>query len=162
MSPNDVKADIGRSPEFLWKLSRYRSMLLKFIPATQWGEHEATSFFPCHRDNPFYVMWHLCIRRRDQNSWLEFGADAAGGDRPAVRALKRQQCHFGFWDLPAGFQAHARWRAGHLVVVTPEAIDDLIKQGKILAGSRVQIARSLMGVAVRAGARIRTSARRQR
>ena len=39
-----------------------------------------------------------------------------------------------------------------LVVVTPEAIDDLIKQGKILAGSRVQIARSLMGVAVRAGA----------
>ena len=39
-----------------------------------------------------------------------------------------------------------------LVVVTPEAIDQLVKQGLVTAGSRVDVARSLMGVAVRAGA----------
>jgi molybdate transport system substrate-binding protein len=37
-----------------------------------------------------------------------------------------------------------------VVVVTPEAIDDLAKQG--LIGARVDIARSLMGIGVRAGA----------
>lgn len=39
-----------------------------------------------------------------------------------------------------------------LVVITPEAIDQLVKQGKLQSGSRIDVARSLIGVAVRKGA----------
>ena len=39
-----------------------------------------------------------------------------------------------------------------VVVITPQAIDQLAKQGKVIAGSGVQVARSLMGIGVRAGA----------
>src|SRR5262245_59074699 len=39
-----------------------------------------------------------------------------------------------------------------LVVITPEAIEQLTKQGKVVPGTQVEIARSLVGVAVRAGA----------
>lgn len=39
-----------------------------------------------------------------------------------------------------------------LVVITPEAIDQLVKQGKLQSGSRIDVARSLIGVAVKKGA----------
>ena len=39
-----------------------------------------------------------------------------------------------------------------LVVTTPETIDDLVKAGKVEAGTRVDFVRSGAGVAVRAGA----------
>jgi molybdate transport system substrate-binding protein len=39
-----------------------------------------------------------------------------------------------------------------LILSTPESIDDLVKAGKIVAGSRVDFIRSSAGVAVRAGA----------
>jgi molybdate transport system substrate-binding protein len=39
-----------------------------------------------------------------------------------------------------------------LIVTTPESIDDLVKAGKVVAGSRVDFIRSGAGVAVRAGA----------
>jgi molybdate transport system substrate-binding protein len=39
-----------------------------------------------------------------------------------------------------------------LIVTTPESIDDLVKAGKVVAGSRVDFIRSSAGVAVRAGA----------
>jgi molybdate transport system substrate-binding protein len=39
-----------------------------------------------------------------------------------------------------------------LVVITPEAIDQLVKQGKLQSGLRIDIARSLVGVAVKKGA----------
>jgi molybdate transport system substrate-binding protein len=39
-----------------------------------------------------------------------------------------------------------------LIVTTPESIDDLVKAGKVVAGSRVDFVRSSAGVAVRAGA----------
>jgi molybdate transport system substrate-binding protein len=39
-----------------------------------------------------------------------------------------------------------------LIVTTPESIDDLVKSGRVVAGSRVDIVRSSAGVAVRAGA----------
>jgi molybdate transport system substrate-binding protein len=42
---------------------------------------------------------------------------------------------------------------GDLAVLTAEAIDDLIKRGKVVAGSRVDLARSGIGVAVRKGAK---------
>jgi molybdate transport system substrate-binding protein len=38
-----------------------------------------------------------------------------------------------------------------LIVTTPESIDDLVKAGKVVAGSRVDFIRSSAGVAVRAG-----------
>jgi molybdate transport system substrate-binding protein len=43
--------------------------------------------------------------------------------------------------------------AADLVVLTAEAIDDLIGRGKVVAGSRVDLARSGIGIAVRKGAR---------
>ena len=42
---------------------------------------------------------------------------------------------------------------GDLAILTAEAIDDLIKQGTIVAGSRVDLARSGIGIAIRKGAR---------
>ena len=47
----------------------------------------------------------------------------------------------------------AEGEAADVVIVTGPGIDELIKQGRIVAGSRVDIARSPIGVAVRAGAR---------
>ncbi len=41
---------------------------------------------------------------------------------------------------------------GDLAILTAEAIEDLIKHGKVVAGSRVDLARSGIGVAVRKGA----------
>jgi molybdate transport system substrate-binding protein len=43
--------------------------------------------------------------------------------------------------------------AGDVAILTAEAIDALIKQGKAVAGSRVDLARSGIGVAVRKGAK---------
>ena len=42
---------------------------------------------------------------------------------------------------------------GDLVILTAEAIDDLIARSKVVAGSRVDLARSGIGIAVRRGAR---------
>ena len=39
-----------------------------------------------------------------------------------------------------------------LVVITPEAIEQLTKQGKVAPGTQVEIARSLVGIAVKRGA----------
>jgi molybdate transport system substrate-binding protein len=39
-----------------------------------------------------------------------------------------------------------------VVIMVGYALDDLIKQGKVIADSRVDLARSSIGVAVRAGA----------
>jgi molybdate transport system substrate-binding protein len=41
---------------------------------------------------------------------------------------------------------------GDLVILTAPAIDDLAKQGKVVAGSRADLARSGIGVVIRAGA----------
>jgi molybdate transport system substrate-binding protein len=41
---------------------------------------------------------------------------------------------------------------GDLTVLTAEAIDDLIRQGMLVAGSRADLARSMIGIAVRKGA----------
>ena len=42
--------------------------------------------------------------------------------------------------------------AGDVAIVTGPGLDELIKQGRVVAGSRVDIARSAIGVAVRPGA----------
>ena len=42
--------------------------------------------------------------------------------------------------------------AADLVVITPEAIEQLVKLGKIVDGSHVNVARSFVGIAIRAGA----------
>jgi len=42
--------------------------------------------------------------------------------------------------------------SGDLAILSDEAIDDLIRQGKIVPGSRVDLARSAIGIAVRKGA----------
>jgi molybdate transport system substrate-binding protein len=46
-----------------------------------------------------------------------------------------------------------RGDAADVVIVNAEALDDLITNGLVLAGSRVDLARSRIGMAVRAGAR---------
>jgi molybdate transport system substrate-binding protein len=45
-----------------------------------------------------------------------------------------------------------RGATGDLAILTDEAIDGLIRQGKIVAGSRADLARSAIGIAVRQGA----------
>jgi molybdate transport system substrate-binding protein len=55
----------------------------------------------------------------------------------------------------SGVETSAKIEAGavaDLVVTTPEAIDELVKDGKVVAGSRVNFVQSGVGVAVRAGA----------
>ena len=42
--------------------------------------------------------------------------------------------------------------SGDLAILSDEAIDDLIRQGRIISGSRVDLARSAIGIAVRQGA----------
>src|SRR5215831_49477 len=42
--------------------------------------------------------------------------------------------------------------SGDLAILSDEAIDDLTRQGRIVAGSRVDLARSAIGIAVRQGA----------
>ena len=39
-----------------------------------------------------------------------------------------------------------------LLVITPEAIEQLIKQGKVVPGTQIEIARSLVGIAIKRGA----------
>ena len=55
----------------------------------------------------------------------------------------------------SGVETSAKIEVGavaDLVVTTPQAIDELVKAGKIVAGSRVNFVQSGVGVAVRAGA----------
>jgi molybdate transport system substrate-binding protein len=42
--------------------------------------------------------------------------------------------------------------SGDLAILTAETVDDLIKRGKVVAGSRIDLARSGIGIAVRKGA----------
>ena len=46
----------------------------------------------------------------------------------------------------------ARGEAADIVILAAPALDELIKQGRVVAGSRVDLARSTIGMAVRAGA----------
>lgn len=45
-----------------------------------------------------------------------------------------------------------RGEAADVVIMVGDALDELIKQGRVIAGSRVDLARSYIGMAVRAGA----------
>jgi molybdate transport system substrate-binding protein len=57
------------------------------------------------------------------------------------------------WGSTLGLQKDiAGGAAGDLAVLTAEVIDDLIRAGKVAAGSRVDLARSGIGIAVRKGA----------
>jgi len=47
----------------------------------------------------------------------------------------------------------SRGESADVVIMTAGALDDLIREGKVVPGSRVDLARSSIGVAVRAGAR---------
>lgn len=46
----------------------------------------------------------------------------------------------------------ARGEAADVVILSAEALEELIKQGKVVAGSRVDLVRSIVGMAVQAGA----------
>src|SRR5262249_25317788 len=57
------------------------------------------------------------------------------------------------WGSTATLMAEiAKGAGGDLAILSDEAIDDLIRQGRIVAGSRVDLARSAIGIAVRQGA----------
>jgi molybdate transport system substrate-binding protein len=58
------------------------------------------------------------------------------------------------FDLAAGLQREIEAGAAFdLAILTPPPADDLIGQGRLVAGSRTAIARSGLGIAIRAGAR---------
>ena len=52
-------------------------------------------------------------------------------------------------SIPSRLQ---RGEPADVVIMAAPALDELIKQGKVVAGSRVDLARSIIGMAVRAGA----------
>ncbi len=58
------------------------------------------------------------------------------------------------WGSAAGLLKElAAGAGGDLVILSAEAIDDLVSQGSVVAGSKVDLARSAIGVAVRKGAK---------
>ena len=58
------------------------------------------------------------------------------------------------YDLASTLRQHIEnGQPFDLAILTPAAIDDLIKSGKVAAGSRTPLARAGLGLAVRAGAR---------
>jgi molybdate transport system substrate-binding protein len=63
--------------------------------------------------------------------------------------FERTSGHKVTMDFQSGVDTSAKIEAG----ATPQAIDELVKDGKIVAGSRVNFVQSGVGVAVRAGAR---------
>lgn len=78
---------------------------------------------------------------------------------PALKALagqfERDSGHKLVFDFGTAGQVKGRVEAGDsvdLVITAASAIEDLIKQGKIATGSRVDIAKVGIGVAVRSGA----------
>jgi molybdate transport system substrate-binding protein len=69
--------------------------------------------------------------------------------------FERTNGHKVTMDFRSGVDTSAKIEAGavaDLVVTTPQAIGELVKDGKIVAGSRVNFVQSGVGVAVRAGA----------
>ena len=50
-----------------------------------------------------------------------------------------------------------RGEPADVVILAASALDELIEQGKVVAGSRVDLVRSRIGMAVRAGAKAATS-----
>jgi molybdate transport system substrate-binding protein len=69
--------------------------------------------------------------------------------------FERASGHKVTMTFQSGVETSAKIEAGavaDLVVTTPEAIDELVKDGKVVAGSRVNFVQSGVGVAVRAGA----------
>jgi molybdate transport system substrate-binding protein len=72
-----------------------------------------------------------------------------------IPAFERASGHKVTISFYSGAQLPVRVKEGEpadLVVTTPDSIDDLVKAGKVVAGSRVDFVRSGVGVAVRAGA----------
>jgi molybdate transport system substrate-binding protein len=72
-----------------------------------------------------------------------------------VPVFERASGHKVTISFYSGAQLPARMKDGapaDLVMTTPDSIDDLVKAGKVVAGSRVDFVRSGVGVAVRAGA----------
>jgi molybdate transport system substrate-binding protein len=68
--------------------------------------------------------------------------ERAGGAKPAIT-----------WGSAASLVKElAGGTRGDLAILTAEAVDELIKDGTIVAGSRVDLARSGIGIAVRKGA----------
>lgn len=73
----------------------------------------------------------------------------------AVPAFERETGHVVHLVFLSGTVLPARIGAGmpaDLVIASPETLDDLVKAGKLVAGTRVDFVRSSVGVAVRAGA----------
>ena len=79
-----------------------------------------------------------------------------GGDaraHPGVRARDRDDARRSTGHRPTcSWTRSAGGATGDLAILSAEAIDDLIRQGKVVAGSRVDLASSSIGIAVRKGA----------
>jgi molybdate transport system substrate-binding protein len=72
-----------------------------------------------------------------------------------IPAFERASGHKVVITFQSGVNVSARMREGavaDVVITAAPALDDLIKDGKVVAGSRVDFVRARVGVAVRAGA----------
>jgi molybdate transport system substrate-binding protein len=72
---------------------------------------------------------------------------------PAFERARRTNVAITWGSTNALLKGLESGAGGDVAVLTAEAIDALIKQGKAVAGSRVDLARSGIGVAVRKGAK---------
>jgi molybdate transport system substrate-binding protein len=73
-----------------------------------------------------------------------------------VPAFERASGHKVTINFQSGVNVSAKIREGavaDLVITAGPALDELAKEGKVVAGSRVDFVRAMVGVAVRAGAR---------
>jgi molybdate transport system substrate-binding protein len=74
------------------------------------------------------------------------GFERASGTTPAIA------CSITWASTNMLMDEIRKGATGDLAILTDEAIDDLIRQGRMVAGSRVDLARSAIGIAVRQGA----------
>jgi molybdate transport system substrate-binding protein len=106
------------------------------------------------------VVFMATVQAKNQSAPTVFTVLSSNGFQAALEELaprferdKKQKLNVTY-DLAATLkQRIENGLAFDLAVLTPAAIDDLIKSGKIAAASRTPLARVGLGLAVRAGAR---------
>jgi molybdate transport system substrate-binding protein len=101
----------------------------------------------------------LLFAQKTPAQGAELVAVVSDGMKPSVEELVPQMEHLIGRKLSTQFNSSknikAKIESGEpfdVAILTSDIIDDLIKQGKIAAGTRAEIARTGMGVGVRAGA----------
>jgi molybdate transport system substrate-binding protein len=107
-----------------------------------------------YRLSPTVESWHYIQKGRAMKILCTNGVRSVMLDLEPALQRRSATCVVLTWGSTVGLAKEIlRGNEGDLAVLTADAIDDLIARGKSVAGSRVDLARSGIGVAVRAGAK---------